>query len=58
MKNRDKINNLSNAELAEILSKLGDSCMFCINDHCGLEPCVDGVKAWLESECEENDKQG
>ena len=52
MTNREKLATMSNEDLAEILSKLGDSCRLCIDDSCGQKTCVDNIKRWLESEAE------
>ena len=54
--NREKINAMSNRELAEVI--LGSACSYCIynGDDCKDRSCYDGVKAWLESECDINDK--
>ena len=60
MTNRDKINALSNKELAKILNRL--DCSFCIFkevSHCS-GTCLEGVEQWLNTEVEENEqnKQG
>ena len=52
--NRERINNMTNEELAKLLG----SCSFCIFiniDCCGNNDydCKDGILKWLESESEE-----
>lgn len=49
MTNGDRIRQMSNEELVELLD-----CDFCIykeKHFCGTE-CEEGIKAYLESECE------
>lgn len=61
MTNRDKINALSNIELAGFLGRdIGTNCSLCIyrGKDCKDKSCTSGIKAWLESECDEDDKQG
>ena len=59
MKNRDKINALSNIELAGFLGRDGANCSLCIysGKNCKDKSCTFGIKAWLEMECDENDKR-
>ena len=65
MTNRDKINGLSNAMLADILSRvdMADNirCKFCIlrAENCILSglSCFDGIKAWLDAPVKEPKKQ-
>ena len=65
MTNRDKINAMSNAMLADILSRvdMADNirCKFCIlrAENCILSglSCFDGIKAWLDAPVKEPDKQ-
>ena len=55
MTNRDKINEMSNIELAKILDKIGcDFCTFRDKSSCSAK-CIEGVEQWLESEVNEND---
>ena len=57
MTNRDKINGMSNARLADMLSRvdMADNirCKFCIlrAENCILSglSCFDGIKAWLDA---------
>ena len=58
MTNRDKINGMSNAMLADILSR-GDipynvRCKLCIymGGDCFGKSCSDGIKAWLNAPAE------
>ena len=65
MTNRDKINAMSNAMLADILSRvdMADNirCKFCIlrAENCILSglSCFDGIKAWLDAPVKEPKKQ-
>ena len=65
MTNRDKINGLSNAMLADILSRvdMADNirCKFCIlrAENCILSGLsrFDGIKAWLDAPVKEPKKQ-
>lgn len=56
MTNRDKINALSNIELAGFLSRDGANCSLCIyrGKVCKDKSCAFGIKAWLGTPCEEN----
>ena len=54
MTNRDKINGMSNAMLADILCcvdiSYGIRCKFCISNRAACTfSCFDGVKAWLDA---------
>ena len=53
MTNRDKFNKISNAELADILSRtLGaDTCKFCCyaKEKCLSESCTEGIEVWLNT---------
>lgn len=52
--NRDKINAMTNEELAELL--IDDCSFYCTSDcaDCGYETdCVTNIVKWLESEVEE-----
>ena len=55
MINRDKFNKISNAELADILSRtLGaDTCKFCCyaKEKCLGKSCTEGIEKWLNSPC-------
>ena len=65
MTNRDKINAMSNAMLADILSRVDNAyntrCKFCIlwGEDCFLGgfSCFDGIKAWLDAPVKEPKKQ-
>ena len=65
MTNRDKINAMSNAMLADMLSRvdMADNirCKFCIlrAENCILSglSCFDGIKAWLDAPVKEPKKQ-
>ena len=52
----DKFNKMSNAELADILSRtLGaDTCKFCCytKEKCLGKSCTEGIEKWLNSPCE------
>ena len=56
MTNRDKFDNLSNAELAKILVKgeWCDGCEGCALKICSTEECVELVRMWLERKCKDN----
>ncbi len=56
MTNRDKINALSNIELAGFLGRDGTNCSLCIyrGKGCRDKSCAFGIKAWLGTPCEEN----
>ena len=55
MTNRDKINAMSNAMLADILCRVDSTyniiCKFCIHrgEDCLGKSCFDGIKAWLDA---------
>ena len=53
MTNRDKINALSNIELAGFLSRDGANCSLCIymGKVCRDKSCAFGIKAWLDAPC-------
>ena len=63
MTNRDKINGLSNAMLADILCRVDSTyniiCKFCIHreEDCLGKSCFDGIKAWLDAPVKELKKQ-
>ena len=63
MTNRDKINGLSNAMLADILCRVDSTyniiCKFCIHrgEDCLGKSCFDGIKAWLDAPVKEPKKQ-
>ena len=65
MTNRDKINGMSNARLADMLSRvdMADNirCKFCIlrAENCILSglSCFDGIKAWLDAPVKNPEKQ-
>ena len=56
MTNRDKFNKISNAELADILSRtLGaDTCKFCCyaKEKCLGKSCTEEIEKWLNASCE------
>ena len=56
MTNRDKINALSNIELAGFLGRDGTNCSLCIyrGKGCRDKSCAFGIKSWLGTPCEEN----
>ena len=51
MTNRDKINALSNIELAGFLGRDGTNCSLCIyrGKGCRDKSCAFGIKAWLDA---------
>ena len=54
MTNRNKFNQFSNAELADILNGISDDkCEFCsyTRDCCFGKNCVEGIEAWLNAPC-------
>ena len=55
MTNRDKINALSNIELAGFLGRDGTNCSLCIyrGKGCRDKSCAFGIKAWLGTPCED-----
>ena len=57
MTNRDKINALSNIELAGFLGRDGTNCSLCIykNKDRRDKSCAFGIKAWLEMESDEDE---
>ena len=62
MTNRDKINGMSNAMLADILCcvdiSYGIRCKFCISNRAACTfSCFDGVKAWLDAPVKKPEKQ-
>ena len=65
MTNRDKVNNMSNDRLADILSRVDNAyntrCKFCIlwGEDCFLGgfSCFDGIKAWLDAPVKKPEKQ-
>ena len=65
MTNRDKVNNMSNDRLADILSRVDNAyntrCKFCIlwGEDCfwGGFSCSEGIKAWLDAPVKEPKKQ-
>ena len=63
MTNRDKINAMSNAMLADILCRVDSTyntiCKFCIHrgEDCLGKGCFDGIKAWLDAPVKEPKKQ-
>ena len=62
MTNRDKINALSNRELADLWNKVkrdecaGNNCVFDACYDCGGD-CLKGIEAWLGLECETEENQ-
>ena len=56
MTNRDKINALSNIELAGFLGRDGTNCSLCIyrGKGCRDKSCAFGIKAWLGTPCKDN----
>lgn len=53
MTNRDKINALSNVELAGFLGNDGMKCSLCVyrRKRCFDKSCAEGIKAWLDAPC-------
>jgi hypothetical protein len=56
--NREKINKMSNEELAEILAYSQDGCNYCSygdNTHCNANSiqCAQKILQWLKSEIKE-----
>ena len=51
MTNGDRIRQMSNKELAEVLNDVCNHCIFAEVDlkECSLK-CIEGIKAYLESE--------
>lgn len=53
MTNRDRLNNMTNEDLASYLKcSINISCDKCIEIY-GLSPCKERIKEWLESEVED-----
>lgn len=56
MTNGDRIRNMSNEELAEMLKKT-ETCYWCnyyVNgENCRDVPCIEGIKAYLDMEVAE-----
>ena len=60
MKNREKINQMSNEEMAELLSNSnsGEVCQYCsyiLYDECDVLSCYEGILNWLNKESEDTD---
>lgn len=55
--NREKLNQMTNEELAEFLNKTAnDNCSICIYSNlpdCFCRDCQDGILQWLNKESEE-----
>lgn len=55
MTNRDKINKISNSELADILNETDkyNACKYCYHNHkdCVGKACVEGIEIWLSAPC-------
>lgn len=55
MTNRNEFNEMTNAELADILRRIffGDKCKFCsyTSGDCFGKSCADGIKMWLSAPC-------
>ena len=55
MTNRDKINRMSNTELADILNETDkyNACKYCYHNHkdCVGKACVEGIERWLNAPC-------
>ena len=51
MTNRERFDNLSNAEVAILLGHKHNNCMCCSYDenYCFGKSCVDGIKEWLDA---------
>ena len=59
MTNRDKINALSNIELAGFLGRDGTNCSLCIyrGKGCRDKSCLFGIKAWLDAPVKKPERQ-
>ncbi len=60
--NGDKIRQMSNVELAKIISDCGDECggamcKYCNSDNCSGQSCIDGIEAWLNAPADDCVKQ-
>ena len=58
MKNREKLNAMSNKELAKSLLSYTTACRWCINrtkvcKNWSVEVCRKNIEKWLDSEVEE-----
>ena len=57
---RDKFNEMSNAELVNILKRtaVGDKCQFCCytSGGCFGKSCADGIEMWLSAPCANEQK--
>ena len=57
---RDKFNEMSNAELVDILKRtaVGDKCQFCCytSGGCFGKSCADGIEMWLSAPCANEQK--
>ena len=60
MTNRDKINRMSNTELADILNGTDkyNACKYCYHNHkdCVGKACVEGIERWLNAPCANDQK--
>ena len=54
--NREKLNQMTNEELAEILAMSSRSCKYCKYEDSGCydSTCYSGILQWLNQESEEN----
>ena len=54
--NREKLNQMSNEELAEILAMSSRSCKYCKYEDSGCydSTCYSGILQWLNQESETN----
>lgn len=54
--NREKLNQMSNEEFAEILAMSSRSCKYCkyADSGCYDSTCYSGILQWLNQESEEN----
>ena len=52
MTNGDRITQMSNEEMAEFIKEKVSYCYCCVYDMngCSTHSCLDGIKAYLESE--------
>lgn len=51
--NRDRLNQMTNEELAEVFTTRICQVCYYKNLDCGRIPCYDGILSWLNQECEE-----
>ena len=54
--NREKLNQMSNEEFAEILAMSSNPCKYCkyADSGCYDSTCLNGILQWLNQESEDN----